>query len=201
MAATPPQTCPDCDCDDSLLSNVANILGIVTFVLGLAAYFVAFAAVTRGAARDVEDTRNALLMIQRQIAQADWFLKTLHYRGDSDLEMMKGLITDSLESFRGAEAKMREILAKFEPDDEEGSGRELPGLSFEPAGEEGSGHELPSMSFEADREEGPGRELPSMSFLSRLKWWYYENNVDASVAKMREFQQQYAAVQLTFLER
>lgn len=40
-----------------------------------------------------------------------------------------------------------------------------------------------------------------VSHPSRVKWWYYEKDVGAGMAKLREFEQHFAAVQLIFIER
>lgn len=77
MAANAPQSCPACDCGDSPLSVVANVLSIFTFALGLFAYFAAFTAATRGAAKGMEDMRGVLAMTQQQISQTRNLLKVL----------------------------------------------------------------------------------------------------------------------------
>lgn len=75
---------------------MANVLSILTFVLGVTAYFTAFAAVTRGAAKRMEHTRDVLAMTQQQIAQSRELLEVLQNRADPDLDMMRGLVGDSV---------------------------------------------------------------------------------------------------------
>ena len=166
MATAPPQACPDCDCGDSPLSVVANVLSIFTFALGVIAYFAAFTAVTRGAAKEMEDTRDVLRMTRQQIAQARQFLNTLENRADPDLSTMRSLVGDSLQGFVIAEEEMASLLHDFK----------LGG-------------------------KGPSQGMAGLSWSSRLRWWYREKDLAAGMAKLREFQQHFAAVQLIFLER
>ena len=166
MATKPPQACPDCDCSDSPLSVVANTLGILTFALGVTAYFAAFTAMTRGAAKEIEETWNVLRMTQEQIEQAKQFFNALADRSDPDINAMKGLVGDSLDGFKAAKQGMVRLL-----DD----------LGLE--------------------EKGPNHKVIGLSWSLRLRWWYYEKDVAAGMAKLRESQQHFAAARLIFLER
>lgn len=129
MSSTPGQTCPDCDCGDSPLSVLANVLGILTFALGLAASFAAFAAITRGATREMEETWKVCSMAGQQIAQADRFLTTLHYRSDADLKAMEELVRDSLDALKAARKEMESDLREFKMDDTERESPRLPSSS------------------------------------------------------------------------
>lgn len=166
MASAPSQACPDCDCSDSPLSIVANLLSVLTFALGVTASFAAFTAVTRGAAKEMEDTRDVLRMTRQQIAQARQFLNALENRADPDLGMMRGLVGDSLQGFVAAEEEMATLLHDFRL-----------------------------------ARKGPSHGPVGLSFSSRMKWWYREKDLAAGMAKLREFQQHFAAAQLIFLER
>lgn len=168
MADAPPAPtgCPACDCDDSPLSVVSNILGVLTFALGVFAYIAAFIAVTRGATKDMRDTEDVLKATQRQVEQIKRFLEVLQNRGDPDLDVMKALVGESLQDFVEAQAEMDEFL-----------------LGFKVAGD---GHRV---------------KLAGESMGSRFRWWYHEKDKEAGMAKLRGYQQHFAAVQLTFLER
>ncbi|MBE3047797.1 hypothetical protein IMZ48_35865, partial [Candidatus Bathyarchaeota archaeon] len=92
MATPTHQSCPACDCDDSALSVFANVLGILTFALGVVAYMVAFTAVTRGAANDIQDTSASLGMTSQHLEQTRRFFDDLQNEGDPDLDMMYQLM-------------------------------------------------------------------------------------------------------------
>lgn len=161
-----PTGCPACDCDDSPLSMVANIFGILTFALGVFAYIAAFFAVTRGATKDMRDTEDVLKATQRQIEQITRFLDVLQNRADPDLQVLKSLLGDSLQDFADVKHEMDGFLLRFN----------------------------------AARDES-GVKMVDESLGSRLRWWYYERDKEAGMAKLRGYQQHFAAVQLTFLER
>lgn len=164
-----PTGCPACDCDDSPLSVVSNILGILTFALGVFAYIAAFIAVTRSATKDIRDTEDVLKAVRRQIDQIARFMELLQNRSDPDLQVMKALVGESLQDFVEAEAEMGRFVLRFKTGAPAADGGEV---------------------MVADK-----------SLASRFLWWYYERDKDAGMAKLRGYQQHFAAVQLTFLER
>jgi hypothetical protein len=166
MDDTLPGGCPACDCADSPLSIVGNVVGILTFVLGVFAYVAAFIAVTRGAANDMRDTEDVLKATQGQIKQITDILKVLYNRSDPALQDMKSLVDDSLQSLVKAKDDLNEFLLRF-------------------------------------KVARDGREdmVADESLWSQFKWWYYERDKEARIAKLRGSQQHFAAVQLTFLER
>ena len=159
-------TCPACDCDDSPLSVVANVLGILTFALGLLAAIGAFAAVTRGAKIGLADTQDALKMARQQIDHTHRLMSILRNRGDPDLETIGSMVEDTLRGFLLAKEDMEDLLQQLRVES-----------------------------------KGLGVQRRVTSLWGRLKWWYCESEVESSMAKLREFQQYFAAVHLMLLER
>ena len=163
MTTLSPQGCPTCNCDDSLLSVIANVLGIFTFALGVVAYMVAFTAVTRGAAEGIEDTKAALDRTSDQFEQTRLFFERLQNESVPEVEMLEKLMRDSINGLAGVKLEAGVVLDKFSAE-KRGTSR--------------------------------GLVIPS-----RLKWWYYEKDVEAAMAKLRELQQHIVAVQQILIER
>lgn len=97
MATEVPKCCPECS--DSPLSYTGNIVGILTFVLGLLISFAAFLAATRGADEERRRSREVVQRTKNQIMGIRDHIEDLKYQAGSNLEGMDNLIDDCLKSF------------------------------------------------------------------------------------------------------
>ncbi|KAF8856375.1 hypothetical protein BDZ45DRAFT_675605, partial [Acephala macrosclerotiorum] len=111
MNATTPACCPECR--DSPLTWTGNVLGILTFVLGLTISSAAFVAATRGADKEIQYSKGILRETEEQINKIQAQLDTLKYRGGNNLQHMDQLIYDSLESLKNAREAMDRKLTNF----------------------------------------------------------------------------------------
>jgi hypothetical protein len=111
MDATTPTYCPKCG--DSPLTWTGNVLGILTFALGLIISSAAFVAATRGADKEIEYSKGILKETEEQIDKISTHMDTLKYRGGNNLQHMDQLIYDSLESLRVAREAMDGKLKQF----------------------------------------------------------------------------------------
>ena len=88
-------TCPPCpECDDSLLSSIANYLGILTFALGLFLSTFAFLVTVRSADKEVDALIGSLESTGRYIEQTKAFFQAMNYEADLDLTGM-GILPSS----------------------------------------------------------------------------------------------------------
>lgn len=106
-----PDVCPECD--DSPLSVASNILGILTFGLGLLISVAAFIAITRSADTGIASSKATLHQTNQHIRQIDSYLDILELRSDPELELMDQLIRESLGAFYEAQDEIENYLACF----------------------------------------------------------------------------------------
>jgi len=103
--------CPDPG--DSPLSTTGNVLGILTFALGLFAYCIAFSVVVRGADRELAAALATLVDTARQIAEVKQFLDDEEREADPDYRTMKDMIDSSESSYKAAKYEFESQLEPF----------------------------------------------------------------------------------------
>jgi hypothetical protein len=111
MVASTPICCSECG--DSPLSWTGNVVGILTFALGVIISSAAFIAATRGADKEIQYSKEILRETKEHINKIHTQLDTLKYRGGNNLQGMDLLIYDSLESLNVARKDMDGKLADF----------------------------------------------------------------------------------------
>ncbi|CAG1990976.1 unnamed protein product [Fusarium graminearum] len=104
-------TCLPCpDCGDSPLSTTGNILGILTFALGLFLSTVAFMVAVRSAETEIDDLIESLKSTGRYIDQMTRFFASMGREADPEMTGMGLLPSDATESISNTQTKLLDEL-------------------------------------------------------------------------------------------
>ncbi|KAK5994378.1 hypothetical protein PT974_04852 [Cladobotryum mycophilum] len=107
------RSCPPCpDCGDSPLSTTGNILGILTFALGLVVSLFALLAVVRGAEHEVGFLVSSLEETGKQIRHSREYFHLLDVESDDDLQYMRDLTLAALNDLETSQRGMMEDLVR-----------------------------------------------------------------------------------------
>lgn len=107
MDDAPQNVCPDCG--DSPLSTTGNVLGILTFALGVFAYLAVFFAMTRGAENEIRYCARVLAETEDHIKEIEYYKDLLTARGDQDARRLR----DAMDTFRRTYSKIQQDLDNF----------------------------------------------------------------------------------------
>ncbi|CEF72025.1 hypothetical protein FGSG_11692 [Fusarium graminearum PH-1] len=104
-------TCLPCpDCGDSPLSTTGNILGILTFALGLFLSTFAFMVAVRSAETEIDDLIESLESTGRYIDQMTRFFATMNHEADLEITGMGLLPSNATKSISDTQTKLLQDL-------------------------------------------------------------------------------------------
>jgi hypothetical protein len=99
-------------CSDSALSTTGNIVGILTFALGLAASYVVYGALTRGALDEIDSFSRDLDRIKTQVIPFLRFCENENRNSNSDFKVYEQGLEQSLRSLLGSiDGLLRDLQA------------------------------------------------------------------------------------------
>lgn len=95
---------------DSPLSTTSNVLGILTFAIGLFFFVVAFFKITAGAENEIKKFKKAQIDSAEYVKRAKEAVDELFKGSDPDYQQVKNLIIDSLNAVDGEVKAMGTFL-------------------------------------------------------------------------------------------
>ena len=101
------------DCPpDSPLSTTGNVIGILTFVLGIVSFCAAFYAITHNAPQEILDYKESLRERKAHIKQIHQYFEELNDEADSELEgnPIKQLMDNSMTDLENRRQTIEEDL-------------------------------------------------------------------------------------------